>query len=110
MTLKMPITIGRGGLTIQFGLMEFIPILYFLVIFGALYLIARRNGPDCLERAERVAGKKGGEGVSSFLVQISPPPSLSPPSSDKATSSDGGGENAVNQNKNICRVISRNLL
>jgi len=62
MTLKMPITIGRSGLTIQFGLMEFIPILYFLVIFGALYLIARRNGPDCLERAERVAEDKDGGG------------------------------------------------
>jgi hypothetical protein len=43
--------------------MEFIPFLYFLVIYGVLYLIGRQNGPDCLERAARYAevnGKSGG--------------------------------------------------
>jgi hypothetical protein len=32
-----------------------IPFLYFLVIFGVIYLLGRRKGPNCLERADRYA-------------------------------------------------------
>ncbi|HKK38228.1 MAG TPA: hypothetical protein VJ949_02295 [Cryomorphaceae bacterium] len=38
--------------------MDYIPFLYFQVIFGTLYLIGRRNGPDSLERAERFAEER----------------------------------------------------
>jgi hypothetical protein len=54
---------SEATLNAEISLMEFIPILYFLVIYGALYLIGRQNGPDCLERAARYAeenGKSGG--------------------------------------------------
>ncbi len=46
---------SEATLTAQISLMEFIPILYLLVIYGVLYLIGQRNGPDCLERAARYA-------------------------------------------------------
>jgi hypothetical protein len=54
---------SEATLTVQISLMEFIPFIYFLVIYGVLYLIGRQNGPDCLERATRYAeenGKSGG--------------------------------------------------
>jgi hypothetical protein len=46
---------SEATLNCQISLMEFIPFLYFLVIYGVLYLIGQRNGPDCLERAARYA-------------------------------------------------------
>jgi hypothetical protein len=53
---------SEATLTAQISLMEFIPILYLLVIYGVLYLIGQRNGPDCLERAARYAEEKGKSG------------------------------------------------
>jgi hypothetical protein len=54
---------SEATLNAEISSMEFIPFLYFLVIYGVLYLIGQRNGPDCLERAARYAevnGKSGG--------------------------------------------------
>jgi hypothetical protein len=53
---------SEATLNAEISSMEFIPFLYFLVIYGVLYLIGQRNGPDCLERAARYGEEKGKSG------------------------------------------------
>jgi len=49
-----------GKFSARYGFMIYVPFLYFLVIFGVIYLLAPDRGPDCLERAERYAEGDGG--------------------------------------------------